>query len=993
MENRNTGNNAPGMNSHADVNADKPMYYVGMGASAGGLEALQLFFTNMPHKSGLAFVVVQHLSPDYKSLMVELLSKYTEMEVQRVEDGMRIQSDKVYLIPPKKNMTINEGNLYLTEKPERDHLNLPIDSFFCSLAEDQGEKAIGIILSGTGSDGTRGVRAIKEEGGTVIVQTEESAKFDGMPRSAVSTGLADFILPPNAMPDELLNFIHHPHIAEKKELNDVIISQEDTFTKIFRAINKKTNVDFSYYKPSTMVRRIERRMGIVQAHSFEEYLVFLHRNPKEVTNLFKDLLIGVTKFFRDQEAFRAIRERVIPEMFNNAEQKNIKSIRVWISGCSTGEEAYSMAMLLCDYMETLKTNFDVKVFATDIDRRAVEFAGLGYYPESIVADVDMTFLNRFFEKRTNGYQVHRSIREMIVFAVQNLIKDPPFTKVDLITCRNLLIYLQPILQKRVLSIFNYALIPNGFLFLGNSETIGDLNDVFHPFDNAHRIYRHPLKGAIPIKNDEIGPPPVGKNLTLNYRPVTHAKEFKVNMNQNRAAAEEHYYHSLIRVLAPAVLVINEERELIQSFGDARRYINIPEGNMSLDLITMLPRELSLAVSSSIHKAGKTKETVEYKDIRIKRGEEVESVDLTVDLIQEVKAGSAFYVLKISPYKPIMETSASEWKGGGSDEFMEQRVNSLEQEVQFTRENLQATIEELQTANEELQATNEELLAANEELQSTNEELQSLNEELNTVNAEYQMKNQELTDLNNDMNNLMESTDIGTLFLDKDYRIRKFTPAIRKAINLLDQDIGRPLSDLSVPIFGDIMEDIRRVESVLGPVEKRINHQSTFFLLRLLPFRNDKNEFDGIVINLIDISAQTEIEKELQSKKDALENILGKSPSAQLMLDENGAVVFANELAASVLGLESALSKTPGEPFSDLTFTDLDGVQVTFESGPMAAIRKTGKGINKFIMCHCCKDGKEIIFSVGGNPVFDSDNQISGAILKLEELASKHSRED
>ena len=818
-----------------------------------------------------------------------------------------------------------------------------------------------------------------------MVQSEDSAKFDGMPRSAIATGLADFILPPETMPVELLKFVNHPCIAEKKEPSDIIAEEEDAFGKIFRILNKKTNVDFTNYKPSTIVRRVERRMGIVQVHSLDDYLGYLHHNPREVTALFKDLLIGVTKFFRDQESFHILRNEVIPKIFQNAQQRENNTVRVWVAGCSTGEEAYSIAMFLQDYMDTQRKYSEVKVFATDIDRAAIEFAGLGLYAESIVADVDAEFLNRYFEKKANGYQVRRSIRELVVFAIQNLVKDPPFTKVDLISCRNLLIYLQPTLQKKVLATFNYAMIPGGYLFLGSSETIGEMSTAFDPLDPKNRIYRHPNKGTVPIREDHLIPLAIGKDLTAAYRMYTQPRDNKEDAR--RFETQENYYHALIRILAPAVLIVNEERELVQSFGNTAKYLKVPEGTMTLDVLLMLPREISLAASSGIHKVRKYGESVVYNDIRMKDRETAEPVCLTVHPVPESKARSRMFVLVIADAKTAYISKGTE-APPHTDDFLEQRIADLEQEVQFTRENLQATIEELQTANEELQATNEELLAANEELQSTNEELQSVNEELNTVNSEYQAKNIELTNLNNDMKNLMESTDIGTIFLDKNFSIRKYTPAMTRAVNLLPQDIGRPLSDLSIPILGNIMKDIKQVEKTSEHLERRISSGSETFLLRVLPFTNDKEVFDGIVITLVDISAQALAEKELQLKNKVLEDILEKSPSAQMMVSDNGHILFVNGQAEKLMGYSREFLMNMNPDSQEIRFANLDGEPLTLASGPLARIRESGKEVDKYILCLHHPDGQEVVFSLSGNPVFNTQKMVNGAIFKLEKLAHR-----
>lgn len=957
----------------------RPSYIVGIGASAGGLEALQTFFNNMPPDTGLAFVVIQHLSPDYKSLMVELLSKHTKMDVVRVEDGMQVRPNVIYLIPPKKNMTIHGGRLYLSEQTERHGLNLPIDVFFKSLGEDQGERAIGIILSGTGSDGTRGIRAIKGEGGLIMVQNEATAKFDGMPKSAITTGLADYILPPEKMPEELLKFINHPYISEKKEPHD-ITGEQDIYSRILSLIRKATNVDFTYYKPATVSRRIERRMGIIQVLNPEDYISYLLRNPKEVHALFKDLLIGVTKFFRDPESFEIVRQIVIPDIFKNALEKGNKSIRVWVAGCSTGEEAYSIAMLIREYMDTNHQDMEVKVFATDIDKDAIEFAGIGLYPDSIAADVDVRLLSRYAEKQATGYQIKRNIREMVVFALQNLIKDPPFTKIDLILCRNLLIYFQPFLQKKVLSIFNYALVPNGYLFLGSSETLGDLTDMFEPMNSKHRIYKHRGQGVLPIK-DPIALPH-SEEYTLSAARVAYEYR-KPSAPYNRAELKEKYYHALINKIVNTLLVIDEKRELIQAFGNTKRFLNIPQGNVTLDIMALLPRELSLAVSSAIHRIQKEKQPIEFQNIRLRDSEQPRLVNMRVEIITEIKDAGPLFLIELEDSKTI-DTDIKTVPI--TNILADERISHLEQEIQFTRENLQATIEELQTSNEELQATNEELLAANEELQSTNEELQSVNEELNTVNSEYQSKVIELTELNNDMNNLMSSIDIGTIFLDKDLRIRKFTPATTRNINLIEQDIGRPLSDLSMPMFDNLIKDAEEVIKTGTEIERTIETQTDCFQVKTLPFIDDMKKINGVVITIVNITTQKNAEKMIQRQYELLRRILETSPAAQLMTDKTGKIRFANNHAEEILKIDQRSLVTLKFDSQDLPLTDLAGNPFKPDESPMELILKSGQMLKKHIICVNYPDKSKVVLSVTGNPSFNEKGEIDGAVFKLEKVA-------
>lgn len=961
---------------------NRPSYYVGIGASAGGLEALQLFFDHMRTDSGMAFVVVQHLSPDYKSLMVELLSKHTRMQVLRVEDGLPIQADCVYLIPPNKNMVIHGGTLFLSDQPHRHGLNLPIDVFLRSLAEDQSEKAIGVILSGTGSDGTRGVRAIKEAGGVIMVQDELSAKFDGMPKSAIATGLADFVLSPEKMPVELLNFIHHPFISGSAETGDIIRKEEDGLSRILGIIKKKTKVDFNYYKPNTVLRRIERRMGIAQVHSVEDYIAYTHRNPKEIMTLYKDLLIGVTKFFRDAGPFRVLREKVVPAIFEKTGDRKPEAVRVWVPGCATGEEAYSIAMLFRDHMDGAGiSDVPVKVFATDIDKQAVEFAGVGMYPESIAADVDVSYLSRFFNKRDDGYQVKRDIREMVVFAVQNVIYDPPFTKIDLISCRNLLIYLQPVLQKKVLSIFNYALKPRGFLYLGSSETTGEMADFFESTDAKHRIYRHRGRGMVPLKE-----PLVGTDLNESRAALSNLyTQYDGSANRRRFEAKEHYYHALINKIVPAMLVVNEDRELVQAFGNPQNYLEIPLGNVSYDVLTLLPRELSLAVSSALMRVRKEQQPLVYDNIRTTMGGKPTAVDLRIDRLTEPKNDTDLYLIVLEerpgdPGRPNPEAKTS------PGQLAEERIYDLEQELQFTRENLQATIEELQTSNEELQATNEELLAANEELQSSNEELQSVNEELNTVNTEYQEKVVELTELNNVINNLMRSTDIGTLFLDRNLRIRKFTRGFAHEIRLLDQDLGRPITDLSIPFMDSVVAETKAVMATGTPYEETINTGDEWYLMRVLPFKNDDDDIDGVVITLINVTRQKRTEAAVENQYKLLEQVLEISPAAQLMIDAEGIIRFANRRAGDIFGLEPGSLLGRRLDASDLPVSDIDGAPISSAEGPFEMMLRQDRPLDNFILCIRTDAMDRSIYNVIGNPFYNADNRIEGAVLKFDPIA-------
>ncbi len=891
-------------------------HIVALGASAGGLEALQQFFKNTSPNSGMAFVVIQHLSPDYKSMMVELLSKNTAMPVKRVENGMRVEPNQVYLIPPKTQMTLLHGKLLLGEIDHSKGLVLPIDIFFKSLAEDQGERAIGVVLSGTGSDGTRGIRAIKEAGGMVMVQEESSAKFSGMPGSAIATGLADFVLPPERMPEALLKYIQHPYVQKAPDPSSASSAEENQIDPLIALLRKETGVDFSFYKPSTILRRIERRMGIAQMITVEEYARHLSQSPQEVKALYKDLLISVTRFFRDPEAFEILRRKVIPEIF--AQANGDQPIRIWVAGCATGEEAYSVAILCAEHMEESKKNLDVKIFATDLDKEALDHAGRGAYPESIVADLPDEKLRRYFLKEGNSYYVQRSLRQMVVFAAHNILSDPPFTKINLVTCRNLLIYLQPVLQHRVMTSFSFALYPRGYLFLGSSETVGDLSNSFETLSPRHKVFRH--RGSIrPALLESMDLSPLQER--MSRRPADLSRSFRASRASDREQTVDRITAKLLREHIPACLVIEESGKLIYTYGTPGDFLALPAGQATLNALEMLPRALALVLSSAIHKAQRDRKTLTYRDIRIRGRDRMRSIDMTVEPFRDENSDETLYLVFLAEALPAV--AAAESESLDLDAKASQRINDLERELQTNKENLQAAIEELETSNEELQATNEELLAANEELQSTNEELQSVNEELYTVNAEYQNKINELAELNNDMNNLLSSTQIGKLFLDLDLRIRKFTQPITQEIDLLPHDIGRPVGDFAHPFMQAIHRDALKVIKTHNVFDQLMKSTTgRWYLLRLVPYRTQQGEVFGVIAALIEVTALKESQLNARKGELAATITLNTLAAGVCAVNEQGRIILVDEAFDRKFGdAKSPLSGThfvallaePGQP--------------------------------------------------------------------------------
>ncbi len=848
-----------------------PVYYVGVGASAGGLEALEAFFSPLALDSGLAFIVIQHLSPDYKSMMVELLSKRTGMPVRRAEEGMRVEANSVCLIPPKKNLSIFHGKLLLSESDHSRGLNLPIDVFLRSLADDQAEKAIGVILSGTGSDGVRGIRAIKEAGGMVMVQSEESAKFDGMPRAAIATGLADFILPPDEMPAKLMSFARHPYAA-KVDRPQTLLSDEDRLTRIFALLRERTRVDFTFYKPSTVVRRIERRMTVNQIHDLRDYVKFMEAYSGEVMTLYRDLLIGVTSFFRDREVFDELEAQYLPALF---ERVGGTEIRFWVAGCSTGEEAYSLAMLSREVLEKLDKSIEIKIFATDLDRDAILRASNGLYPESIAADLSSKLLSKYFHRREEHYQIDRSIREMVVFAQHNLIKDPPFTNIELVSCRNLLIYLQPVLQRKAMELMNFSLNPQGILLLGSSETTGELADLYETLHQKFKIYaskgkRRRTSGA------EFSAPEVRP---WQHRTRTASTGWPRNQDEERLL--DRFLQLLAGDYVPLAVVVNERLEVLHILGDPEGYFRLPSGKLMNDVTKIAVRDLAIPLATGLQKVFKSGEEIKYTSIRLKWREETRNIQIRIRLLPGKKGQEALAAVFIEESsQPSKEPVVGSMQIYDIAQEAEQRIHDLEQELQFSRENLQATIEELETSNEELQATNEELLASNEELQSTNEKLQSVNEELHTVNAEYQSKIIELTELNNDLDNLMASTRIGTLFLDENLTVRRFTPEIRRIFKILDSDLGRPVNHLMHTLNNvDLFERILAVSEQVAEQELEVcSQEGQWWLMRILPYHVGVGAVSGVVLNFIDISAFKSTQQVLSNRESLLASLYRATPA-------------------------------------------------------------------------------------------------------------------
>jgi len=875
----------------AALDADRlpPRLIVGVGASAGGLEALEKLFEGMPTDSGLAFVVVQHLSPDFKSLTDGILARKTRIPIRVVEDGLRIDRDVIYLIPPKKDMIVSGGRLLLSDKDPTQLLALPIDHFFRSLAQDAASRAVAVILSGTGTDGSRGVRDVHDAGGLLIVQDPETAKFDGMPRSALGSGVVDLTLAPEAIPEALRRHAHAPHAPSEPLPAGV--------DAVFRLLRDAYGIDFSFYKPETVGRRLDRRLGLSEIAGLDEYARRLADDPAELNLLYKDLMIGVTQFFRDEEAFDRLGRDVIPALLGRLAPGD--EFRVWVAGCATGEEAYSIAMLVREALDAIQRPIPVKIFATDAHRASLDTAGIGLYPAAAVESVSHERVNRFFNRVAGGFQVSAELRKMVVFAQHNVIKDAPFTRLDLVSCRNMLIYFQQAAQKRVLSLFHFALKTGGVLFLGPSETTGEVGDEFESVDPRWRVSR---------KRRDVRLVP---DLRAPSLPPTRPGPGRATVPDPHLSTA---YDSLLDEFMPPSLLVTERGDLVQAFSGASKYLKYRDGRVTTHLLEIVDPELRTALSGALPRAFKELAEVVYKGLRLHPPEGERVVNVLVRPIRNRRAGvtHALVQLEDAGVPPPAREAPREID---LEQASREQILALESELRHTKENLQAMIEEMETSNEELQATNQELQSTNEELQSTNEELHSVNEELYTVNGEFQKKITELTQLSADMDNLLVSTGVHTIFLDRGLCLRKFTPKIAETFNLLPQDIGRRIDHFTYTLdHPGLLADLQAVIDNPNPVERQVrDRRGQWFLLRVLPYRAGL-AIDGVVLTLVDLSEVKRVEAEARRKDEQLAGILRHSPNWVFIKDLSGRYVVADEAFRRAVGRDP-VGLTPHDLFS------------------------------------------------------------------------------
>jgi two-component system CheB/CheR fusion protein len=902
-----------------------PLRVVGLGCSAGGLEACADFFTGLPADTGMAFVVVSHLDPDHKGMMPELLQRYTAMNVCQAEDGLKTRPNRVYVIPPNADLSILHGRLQLLEPLAPRGMRTPIDFFFKHLALDQRDRSVGVILSGMGSDGTQGLKVIKEQMGLAMVQDPASAKYDAMPHSALGTGLVDIVAPARDLPARLVQFVRHalalPGLApvETEKASSAL-------QKIFVLLRARTGADFSGYKPATIYRRVERRMGVHQLQPLPRYVRFLQENPHEVDLLFRELLIGVTSFFRDPAAYDALKAKALPRLLDRMASGG--PIRVWVPGCSTGEEAYSLAMAFAECLDPhpRKGEFTLQMFATDLDKDAIEKARQGAFPASLAADVSPERLKRFFIRTEHGYTIKKEIRERVVFAPQNLLTDPPFTKLDLLCCRNLLIYVNPDWQKKLLVMFHYALNPGGILFLGSAETTGGFSDLYAPVDSRWKIFER--------KASPVGAR-AGAGMPGPHPAPETAPPLAVARKQDPLGTDlaETAQRVLLDTFMPPAVVITPEGDIVYLVGRTGKYLEPASGKVNLNVFAMARAGLRLELGLAVRNAVQRKAGVTVENLRIKTNGADQFICLTVKPLIETPVARSLLLVVFEEVEPGARDAKKapprphSLHSKGAAKALEKELRQVQAQLRSTAEVAAASQEELKAANEEMQSNNEELQSTNEELTTSKEELQSLNEELTTVNSELQTKLDELAQVNNDMKNLLNGIDVATIFADNELRIKRFTAQATRIISLIPADVGRPLRDLVSNLsYEHLVDDAKQVLATL--VFKETQVQTTdghWHFMRILPYRTADNVIDGVVFTFTDITPLKQLEASLRESQAALEEarLLAESVIATvreplLVLDAELRIVSANR------AFYAAFQAAPGQTEGRLLYEAGDG---------------------------------------------------------------------
>jgi two-component system, chemotaxis family, CheB/CheR fusion protein len=884
---------------------------VGIGASAGGLYSLEKFFEHLPDNLGMAFIVVQHLSPDRKSLMAKILSRKTAMQVRDITDGMKLEPNTIYAKPSDQDVVVTRRTLRL-KKPEKEQA-LPVDRLFRSMAGDLGDKAVGVILSGTGSDGTLGVQEIKGAGGMVMVQDPEEAEYPGMPESANETGKVDHLLEIREMPEVLITYFRNSSHRQRQNIGGVEADEKDELNAILKVVHSRTGHDLTQYKKSTVKRRVARRMDVTGIDSMPDYERFLRMNPDEVDVLFKDLIINVTSFFRDPEALEALKEKAIVPLVASMEDDN--AVRVWVPGCATGEEAYTLGMLFVEVMDEQKRRLKVKIFGSDINVDSIAAARDALYPGKIAEDVDTGRLKRFFAKVNGNYRVEKSLREMMVFSVHDITRDPPFSRVDLVSCRNLLIYMESELQNRILPLLRYALKPKGYLFLGASEGVGGFSELFHPIDRKWKVFQVEEQEFQRQFDFTYGPPTLGQEFREKNGPGLKGKKTKEHDHRkDRDARDEEIgpeqfpfqktgdmrqvvEQTMLARFAPSGVIVDSDNVVRFFHGDTSSFLQPPRGEPRFDILDMARPGLRSILAKGLKEAGKEKRQITYENVGVwGDGDVLADVSFIPLAIRTVRRDMHLVTFMRKP------KDAAGRKSEVEESSTDSRMRELEQELYSIKQDLQAIIEELETSNEELKSSNEELQATNEELQSANEELdtsqeelQSTNDELETVNTELQRKNEELESINDDIRNMFSHTSVGTVILDKDLRVKRFTQPVTGLFNLIEKDMGRELADIATKLEYDTLDqDAHQVLDTLKTKEKEVrSRDGRWFVMRMFPYRTGDNVVRGLVLNFTDVTDLKTKEQEAEEAKTRAEAILETTRQPLLVLDSDLKVTSAN----------------------------------------------------------------------------------------------------
>ncbi|HYR02774.1 MAG TPA: CheR family methyltransferase, partial [Syntrophobacteria bacterium] len=839
------------------------------------------------------------------SLMTGLLEKRTRMKVVQAEDGLKVEPNHVYTKPPGKDLIIRERTLRLLEPKEGVRSQLPIDTFFRSLAEDLGERAICIILSGAGGDGTLGLKAVKGAGGMVMVQDEKQAEYDGMPRSAISTGLADFILPVERMPGELVSYATHPFLEPDGVKDETSEERFERFVlKALNIVRRTTGHDFSGYKRTTIRRRIGRRMAVNQIADISHYANYLRQNPAEVEELFRDLLINVTNFFRDPAAFEVVETNTIPALL--AQKEPDLPVRLWVPGCGTGEEAYSLAMIFVEVMERLERHWKVQIFATDINPEAIETARGAIYPENIAADVTSERLRRFFKKDGDAYKVDRQLRDMVVFAIHDITRDPPLSRLDMISCRNLLIYMDAALQKKVVPLFYYGLVDQGILFLGTSEGVGDFHDLFETVDRKYKVFRarkldpHAYRSHIGL----YAKMPEAISRQGKVEPGDFPETTPQEVNIRRLVEQV-----ILQKYAPPGVLVDDKFNVLYFHGDTSKYLKPPRGEATFDILRMTHEEMRYKLARALNRVKTQRNPIVFEGLRVRQNDEYLTVDLVLTPVEERTGRPNLVLVTFEEKTPAAEKKPKKAQRS-TEETPDAQMALLQHDLDATRQELQATIEELETSNEELKSANEELQANNEELQSTNEELesskeelQSINEELGTVNEELRRKNQELQRSEDDLSNLLNATDIAILYLDTKLSIQRFTPATTQIFNIRELDVGRPVSDITAQFDTELFaREVGKVAETLQKGEREVEGKNgRWFSMRMLPYRATENVISGVVVTFLDVTEQRLAQREVEAARVFGDCIIDYSWDGLLVLDYDLRVRSANQSYLRIFG--------------------------------------------------------------------------------------------